>query len=275
MQGSTSSALFKIAIREGALESSLVLRVLTDRDWLAKEPDLVEHEAAALDLAAHTGLPVPQVVARDVNGLHCGYPVLLMTCVPGKVELQPADFDGWLRQMAEVLVQIHSVEAASFKWQYYSYNYPQKLCIPSWSKNLQNWERAIELVNQPAPESRICFIHHDFHPMNTLWHGLKISGIVDWVNACRGPAAFDLAWNRLNLMQMYGVQPANRLRDLAIEICGDEVWSPYWDLMALIELLPGPPDVYTPWPVFGLKDLSASLLIERSEEYLASVLGKF
>ncbi|MDP3450035.1 MAG: hypothetical protein Q8R87_05605, partial [Anaerolineaceae bacterium] len=65
------------------------------------------------------------------------------------------------------------------------------------------------------------------------------------------------------------------LRDHAIAISGDQVWHPYWDLIALIELLPGPPEVYPPWPVFGLCDLSVSLLKRRADEYLISVLNSF
>ena len=72
---------------------------------------------------------------------------------------------------------------------------------------------------------------------------------------------------------MYGLQAADRLRDLAIEICGPSVWHPYWDLMALIELLPGPPEVYTPWPQFGLDGLTSSLLSTRTEDYLTSLVG--
>lgn len=272
LQGSTSSDLFTIHIREKSREYKLVFRLLTNQAWLIDEPDLTEHEAAALVMAKRSGLNVPEVVAWDANGQHCGVPAILMTQVPGKVDLQPQDFDGWLRQMAEALQPLHALDAADFKWQYYTYNEVKTLKVPSWSAKPDLWQQAIEIVNQPPPLTKTCFIHRDYHPMNTLWQGETLSGVVDWVNACRGPAPFDLAWNRLNLMQMYGTVAADRLREHAIAICGTDAWDPYWDLMALIELLPGPPGVYEPWPVFDLRSLTIPLMTQRADAYLASVL---
>lgn len=274
LAGSTSSDLYRLELIEGSRTYSLVLRLLTNAEWLMDEPDLAEHEAGALCLAQQSGLPVPSIVAWDPEGNKCGTPAVLMTHVPGEVNLLPDDFDDWLRQMAGALKPIHNVNAGTFKWHYYPYFNPKSLQIPSWAKNPRNWERAIDLVNQPAPETPTTFIHRDYHPMNTLWNGQKLCGIVDWVNACRGPAAFDLAWNRLNLMSMYGVETADRLRDLAIAI-DQESWHPYWDLMALMDMLPGPIKVYEPWPVFGLKGLTVTLLIDRAEKYLASLLDQF
>ncbi|MBA4385697.1 MAG: aminoglycoside phosphotransferase family protein [Anaerolinea sp.] len=272
LQGSTSSDLYTVQIRERVREFNLVLRLLTNQQWLQEEPDLAEHEAAALAMAKKSGLCVPEVIAWDTDGQHCGTPAVLMTSVPGMVNLQPQNFDNWLRQMAAALQPLHELSAADFGWQYFCYNDVKTLKVPTWTAQPSLWERAIEIVNRPPPPTKTCFIHRDYHPMNTLWQDETLSGVVDWVNACRGPAAFDLAWNRLNLMQMYGVEAANHMRDQALAICGTEVWHPYWDLMALIEMLPGPPEVYEPWPVFGLRDLSAPLMIQRADEYLASVL---
>lgn len=274
LKGSTSSDLFRIEVSEGSSNLNLVLRLLTNREWLADEPDLAAHEAAALELAGKSNLPVPEIVAFDVVGQNYGIPAVLMTEVPGEVNLQPVDFDGWLRQMAAALLPLHELTAEGFQWSYYPYNNPKTLQVPGWTKQPKLWETAIEIVNRPAPPSRCCFIHRDYHPMNTLWQGEKLSGIVDWVNACRGPAPFDLAWNRLNLVQMYDLEVADHLRHHAINLCGKEVWHPYWDLMALIEMLPGPPEVYPPWVDFGLRGFSTPLMIKRIEDYLSALLNE-
>ena len=273
LQGSTSSDLFTLQIREPSGESRLVLRLLTNQEWLKTEPDLAAHEAAALNLANKSGLPVPEVIGWDVDGLLSGIPAVLMTSVSGKVDLQPQNFDGWLKQMAAALQPLHALDAQDFGWKYFAYNNVNKLEVPAWSAKPELWQRAIDVVNQPPPPPSYSFIHRDYHPMNTLWQGETLSGVVDWVNACRGPAPFDLSWNRLNLMQMYGLEAADRLRDHAIALCGRDAWHPYWDLMALIEMLPGPPEVYAPWPVFGLKGLSVPLVIKRADEYLESIIA--
>ena len=270
--GSTSSDLYSIGILEGSTGFNLVLRLFTNLEWLSHEPDLAKHEAEALKLARKTNLPVPMLVGWDADGQACGVPAVLMTEVPGHVNLQPTDEDGWLRQMAAALQPLHELDAEGFAWQYFPYNDLKALQVPAWTNQPKAWETAIEIVNQPAPPSMMCFIHRDYHPMNTLWQGQKLSGIVDWVNACRGPAAFDLAWNRINLVQMVGLETADHLRHHALNLCGKEVWHPYWDLTALIEVLPGPPEVYPPWEEFGLRGLSPVLLISRIEEYLSALL---
>ena len=73
-----------------------MLRVLDNREWLAAEPDLASHEAAALDEAQRAGLPAPRLVAYADDDVGFGAPVVLMSFIAGAVELRPADFPGWL-----------------------------------------------------------------------------------------------------------------------------------------------------------------------------------
>jgi hypothetical protein len=72
--------------------------------------------------------------------------------------------------------------------------------------------------------------------------------VVDWPNACRGAANIDVAWCRMNLAALYGVAAADRFLDFYRSLTGPSFdYHPYWDLIVLIELLPGPPDVYSGW----------------------------
>lgn len=47
--------------------------------------------------------------------------------------------------------------------------------------------------------------HHDFWSGNTLWSGDKLTGVIDWSGACRGPRGVDLAWCRQDLALLFGV----------------------------------------------------------------------
>jgi aminoglycoside phosphotransferase (APT) family kinase protein len=277
LAGSTSSDLYKVSINEGTGSTDLVLRLFTNREWLRDEPDLAPHEAAALQQAKLTGLPVPEFVALDADGKTCGFPAVLMTFLPGRVNLTPLNLESWLMQQASALLPIHAVSAGSFAWKYFPYNNLNELQAPAWSKSPKNWQKAIEIVNQPSPPDTLeCFIHRDYHPMNTLWQNENLSGIVDWVNACRGPASIDAAWNRLNLAHSHGVNVAEKFLTLYESLSGTAgTYHPYWDLMAIIEDLPGPPSVYEPWKIFGLFTLSDALIFERIEQYLEVVLRKF
>jgi aminoglycoside phosphotransferase (APT) family kinase protein len=253
----------------------LVLRLFVKEDWLREEPDLAVHEAASLAKARETGLPTPELVAIDAEGKQCGVPAVLMTKLPGQVELAPQALENWLFELATPLVSIHAVEADAYAWSYFTYNDVARLEPPGWSTCPELWEKAIEIVQGTRPEAPKCFIHRDYHQTNVLWQGGKISGVVDWVNACRGPAGIDLGHCRWNLSGLYGVTAADMFLDAYLSLAGDEFrYDAYWDLISVIEGLPGPPDVYAGWVAFGVRHLDDNLMRERADAYLTSLMAR-
>ena len=270
MAGSTSTTLFQLR----AEDQLYVLRLFDNAEWLAEEPDLARHEAAALQKAAETGLPCPEVIAFDEDGSACGVPLLLMTHLTGEVELQPADFDDWLRQQAAALVRIHMTSTDDFQWRYFPWFNAERVAVPQWSALSQEWAKAIDIALGPEPAYRACFLHRDYHPVNLLWRHGKISGVVDWVNACVGPAGVDVAHCRGNLVAMYGLDVADRFLDYYETYAGDAFdYDPYWDFASLADGLPDEPGVYPPWLDFGLQVTSAMLQV-RSEAWLMSLLAR-
>jgi len=275
LKGSTSSDLYSITISESDKEHQVVLRQITNRNWLREEPDLAVHEASALQAISNLDLPIPRLIAFDAEGSRCGFPTVLMTHLPGKITLQPIDFDGWLLEQAKVLQTLHSLPALDFHWQYYPYVKPKTAGIPKWSAIPMKWLRAIKSAQEPPPTGNTCFIHRDFHPTNILWRGNTLSGVVDWVNACLGPADFDAAWMRINLVQMYGLPAADRfLQDYLSLQPPSQPSSHYWDLMALMEFTSNAPGIYPPWQQFGLTNLNNAVIRQRLEEHLLNVLTK-
>lgn len=281
LDGATSSTLFILQTAAGAnlhtaSGAELVLRLFTNQDWLTEEPDVPRHEAANLLLLRSSGLPVPELVEFDPDGSHCGLPALLMTCLPGRVDLIPADMDAWLGQLAELLPRLHAVPPGDHPWRHVPYNDLPNLSIPDWSRFPARWERAIRIANSPLPAFRPTFIHRDYHPVNVLFEGGRLCGLVDWPNACIGPAGVDVAHCRINLARMYGVPTADRFL-ACCQAAMSSYWEydPFWDLLSIMDWLPGPPDVYPPWLDFGLEDLTPALIEERMEAYLASVLARF
>jgi aminoglycoside phosphotransferase (APT) family kinase protein len=272
LNGSSSATLYKLQ----AGGASYVLRLFTNTEWLAEEPDVPLHEAANLARLRPAGLPVPELVALDADGAGCGLPALLMTCVPGAVQLTPTDMDAWLREMANFLPRLHAISPAGHPWRYAPYNDVSGLRVPEWSPRKDLWERAIAIINQAWPAFPTTFIHRDYHPMNVLFNGERLCGVVDWPNACVGPAGMDVAWNRLNLSAMYGVETADRfLRHCQEAMQAYWRYDPFWDLVALTDLLPDRPYVYPPWLDFGLAHLSDALMLERTEAYLSSLLARW
>lgn len=276
LAGATSSTLHSITVRRNGQAIKLVLRRFTNTEWLEEEPDLARHEAESLKLAGHAATPTPELIAYDETAHSCGVPAILMTQLPGSVELRPRDFDHWLQQLAEVLLPIHSLQVGTFPWRYQPYNDLSTLQTPTWSSVPGLWERAIEIVNGPWPETRECFIHRDYHPTNVLWQADQVSGIVDWPNACRGAANIDVAWCRANLASLYGVTAADQFLQAYTASAGTTFdYHPFWDLIVAIEGLPGPPGVYPPWVEYGIRHLNADMMRERVDEYLISIISRF
>src|SRR5439155_20715390 len=105
MQGATSSGVQAVATETArGARRQLVLRRYVNRAWLAREPDLAEHEARVLSMLAQTDVRAPELVAVDPTGSSCDVPAVLMTRLPGAPRRRPD-----LRRLAELLPVIHAV----------------------------------------------------------------------------------------------------------------------------------------------------------------------
>jgi aminoglycoside phosphotransferase (APT) family kinase protein len=167
------------------------------------------------------------------------------------------------------------VDAAGFPWKYRRYNEGVSLSVPAWSREPDAWQKAIATVNGPAPSYSECFVHRDYHPSNLLWDADRVSGIVDWVNGCRGPAGIDVAWCRHNLANLHSVAIADKFLQAYLDSAGaDFEYDPYWDLMSVVELLPGPPAMYDGWRIAGHPNIANAVMRERVDTYVVSVVGR-
>jgi aminoglycoside phosphotransferase (APT) family kinase protein len=275
IRAATSCLLHDIEIEDARGKRHVMLRRFTDQLWVKREPDVARREARSLQHAARASLPVPALIAVDEKGERCGVPATLVTRVPGEVMLSPADQRQWLRGLAQAAAQIHRVDAAGFPWKYRRYNERDSLSVPAWSEQPEAWRTAIDIVSGPMPAYRECFVHRDYHPSNLLWDDDRVTGIVDWVNGCRGPAGIDVAWCRHNLATLHSVKVADEFLDAYIESAGREFqYNPFWDLMSVVELLPGPLAMYDGWRMAGFQPITNAVMRERVDAYIASVVAR-
>ncbi len=72
-----------------------------------------------------------------------------------------------------------------------------------------------------------------------LWLRGRCTGVVDWANACRGPAGCDVATCRGELIRLCGVEMADRFGD-AYEALTGEPHDTYWELVSVFEHGPSP-----------------------------------
>ena len=275
MRGATSSRLDDVELEDANARRHVVLRRFTDENWVRREPDLALREGVSLQHAKRAALAAPTLIAVDAQGEECGVPATLVEKLDGTVVLAPDNIGGWLRGLAESAAQIHRVEASGFRWMYRRYNDAERLTVPAWSKQPSAWKKAIDIVHGQPRDYRECFIHRDYHPSNVLWQHGGVSGVVDWVNGCRGPAAIDVAWCRHNLANLHSVRVADEFLDSYVKAAGPEfAYDPYWDLMTVVELLPGPPTMYEGWRVGGVAPISNATMRERVDNYVTSLVDR-
>ena len=274
MKGSTSSSVFLIKSAHRSEIQRFVLRVLDNRQWLSEEPDLAAHEAAALNEADRANLHAPSLVAYSSDDVGFGVPVVLMTFIEGQSDLRPTNFSNWINALANELAAIHQHTALDFGWQYRSWVDQAALAKVSGANIPEIWEQAIDLWRRSKPIIQPVFIHRDYHPLNVLWQNNRISGVVDWINACRGPAGVDVAHCRTNLALMFGVPAADQFLAAYCQISRSFEYNPYWDVDSIFDTCIPQPTFYSPWQMFGLDRLSPEALQRRVEAYLKSVMTR-
>ena len=274
LRGATSSQVWRVQAGPVPLA---VLRVLDNQRWLASEPDLAEHEYAALTFAHSRGLRAPRALAHATQHAGFGAPVVLMSHLDGDVRLHRTGNLRWLLLLAEELAHIHSHAAHDLPWRYKTWTERSALAVPAWSSIPAAWRHAIEIVLGPEPPVAPVLIHRDYHPTNVLWRdgpsGEVISGVVDWINACSGPAGVDVAHCRANLAMMIGTDAADAFLSAYQRAAPDFDYQPYWELDGILDTGRNP-SFYPPWSEFGLPAIPAPALRDRVERYLESILRR-
>jgi aminoglycoside phosphotransferase (APT) family kinase protein len=270
LKGGISTSIFRLKSDKG----DFVLRVIDNDEWLAEEADLAEHEAAALKAVAHLDIPTPQLVAYD-NAAECTMPVVLSTWLPGKIVLQPHNLDTWVRELAHTLAKLHQFDAPDFQWQYRAWINAEGLAkVPNWIAKPDQWRRAVELFQRPLPATPIRLIHRDYHPANVLFTGERLTGIVDWINTCRGAVNIDVAVCRVDLICLHGVDAANQFLQYYEQASGTE-HHPLWDVHGILDFFDNeenPVDVLQSWHDLGRSDLTLPLIYQRANEFLEHII---
>jgi aminoglycoside phosphotransferase (APT) family kinase protein len=228
LTGASSTAVHVLTLGDG---SRVALRRYVWPGFLESEPEAPGREVDALRFASHAGLRVPDVLAADVTGedIGDGVPALLMSMVPGRAVGLPD-----LHALAEVAAEIHAVDATAFGHDYFPWYADTTVTPPAAARRPALWERAIVVWQQEMPAFGSGLLHRDFHPGNVLWSRRRMSGVVDWANACRGPWSCDVAHCRWNLIGLGGDAAADEFLAAYESITG-ATYHPYWEIASTLE----------------------------------------
>jgi aminoglycoside phosphotransferase (APT) family kinase protein len=234
--GGSSSAVHAVDVRRRSGQvSRLVLRRHLLFSWLADEPDLAEKEARTLQLLERNSIAAPRLVAVDPDGGECDVPALLMTRIPGHLDLDPREIDPWLHRMAELLPPIHAIEPGSVHvqaWRVWAEDDVRTIEPPDWTQRGRDWARLIEIARGPWPAYRPRFVHRDFQHYNVLWSRGRPTGLLDWIDASMAPVELDFGHFRRNLVTDFGFDVAERFLDHYRAVTGEEP-NPFWEALNL------------------------------------------
>jgi aminoglycoside phosphotransferase (APT) family kinase protein len=273
MTGGIASVVHRLTIDRGGYRDVLVLRQYEHGVLARADSDptaLVRAEAATIRAVHDAGLPAPEPIAADADGRESDGPAILMTRVPGRLDITPTDPQGWLRQIAAMAVRIHDVQIAALPFR--SRIDAAAPVIPASAKRPAVWKAAFGILRQRAPEPAARFIHRDFQHFNLLWRRGRLTGVVDWVASCIGPADFDVGHCRLNLAVLFAADWAERLR-VAYEAEAGRAIDPWWDLYAVAAYSDEWPR-FIPVQVAGRAPVDTAGMTSRVEDLLEATLGR-
>lgn len=149
------------------------------------EDDDCQRERVVMQAALEAGLPVPLVYA--IGKWH-DYPALLLAWLPGKPvaeELRAHPWRAWRLGLlfGQMQAAIHTLTA------------PEILCQhpEAWITWSGLDETPLQEYLHRAKQQSHTLLHLDYHPLNVLTDGDKITAVLDWRNALSGDPRADVA----------------------------------------------------------------------------------
>jgi aminoglycoside phosphotransferase (APT) family kinase protein len=176
-------------------------------------PQRARVEFKTLELVQEHGIPVPEPLYLDEQGVLLDRPSIMTRHVPGRLIMPPlpplpADPLQWACEMAKMLAKIHTIPcdatAKSFLpdansnavWFLRSGTVPNYMRARP--EGTAVWQAIHDLL--PAIQSvEPALVHLDYSPHNILWDGGWISAVLDWEDAGYGDPGIDVAYCYMHL----------------------------------------------------------------------------
>ncbi|WP_423832414.1 phosphotransferase family protein [Streptomyces manipurensis] len=285
LRGGWTSRMRRLDLHSPDGHRSLVLRSFVKPFYVRHAEGLLTREADILSLLRDTEVPAPALLAVDATAQHCDHPSLLMSLLPGTVRLDDRDAEHRADLLARQLADIHELPVSEGQRPrtYQAWTSPERVTPPTATRRPELWQRAVDVLRREPPAHRGRFLHRDFHPGNVLFTGtdggLRISGVVDWVETSWGPADLDVAHCATALALLHGAPEGMRFADRYVAAGGalsaadgDHL---YWRLLDALAFAPDAEKVAVPWRELGRTDLTSAVLTRRLEEYVAALFDRY
>lgn len=233
----------------GGLASDTYAVDTTTADWIMKifrPPRLAEAptEWVRLSFAQRVvGVPVPAPVAFDSAGRWFGLPALVMSRLPGRANVKPADLNRWLAQLGYALAAVHETDTTGADGPLLGDRPLGHWDIGDWAGLQQDpdWRpsplvaRCVAAIERYSLRGNVpsVLVHGDFHPGNVVWSDGTLTGLVDWSAARLGSRWFELAQIRAGVALLFGMRSVRVLTEHYLDVAGSQpVDLPVFDLMS-------------------------------------------
>ena len=253
----------------------LVLRWADPQVWGETGREHVRREALACRLLAGSALPVPRLVASDLDGSEAGGPANLMTWLPGRVRLEGLGPAG-ITTLADVAVAVHrEVVPVPDRPPVFAFRGAMAPEVPGWARSPGLWRQAIDVWAAGSPATPYGLMHRDFHFGNLLWVDDAITGLVDWAETSWGPADLDVAHLCADFAMLHTTVEAETFRTAYVRQGGlldpDPHAARFWMVSDILGFLPDPAHILA--GMTTRPDLTPEAVRQGLEDLLAVTLG--
>jgi aminoglycoside phosphotransferase (APT) family kinase protein len=216
VSGGQDTAIWRV--EHGGIVSAL-------RVFRPDQARMCQHEQAAMRVAVAGGLPVPEVRAA---GEWQGRPALLLSWCAGRTLLGALQKQPWrIRSLGlafgRMQARIHTVSAPelqSHRGDWIGWAGPEETGV-------QEHLRALN----PRTDA---LLHLDYHPLNVMVDGARVTGVLDWPNARAGDPRADLARTLVILRYPPGLK-TNRAERAAVSLLVRFWWHGYQQVAGRVD----------------------------------------
>lgn len=199
----------------------------------SRTTEMVERESDILVALRGGDIPVPHLIAADSLGSSTETPCLLMSALPGAVDLTSVSGSDWLVRLAAAQAGIHEMrppkDVRELRW----VDDDNDL---AWIADEGLRREATSAVFDVGDDDMV-FAHGDFQPFNVLWSRGELTGVVDWPGSGLGSRGSDVGHCRLNLAALFSAEVAEEYLARYEARAGVAV-DPRSDLRALLRWSP-------------------------------------
>ena len=210
----------------------------------------------------------PVLLGGDLGGRWSAHPASVISWLDGEPDITPSDPQTWARELGRALAVVHvlpSDRRAELPSVFDARGSVAELNGPLAAAVQSRWSQVTgssEVLN-----------HCDYWSGNVVWRDARLTGIVDWSGAARGPRGYDVGWCRLDLVLLFDELIADLFlaayEDAIGEALGDVI---LWDGWAVARSH----DVVETWVAnyapLGRADLDEHELRQRHSRWTARLL---